>query len=65
MKRQTYIIQTYEEYLDYSDYPEGARRSRLVGARKASPEECASLGVTPDVVGNWHYYRITQKAASA
>ena len=61
MKEPICFLQTYEEYLDYRDYPEGAPASRLINTQQMSRAECELITgqFFPEIHGRYHYYRIT------
>jgi len=60
MKQPICFLQTYEEYLDYRDYPEGSRASRLIGVQQVSQSEAELMtgDFHLEIVGHYRYYRI-------
>lgn len=64
MRRPTVrrYVQRYESYMDYSDYPEGAKRHRLVSQKELAPGDPAPEGVRASCmeggIDRWIYYRV-------
>ena len=57
--RLTHVVQIYESYKDFSDYPEGVLRSCLVESYRASKEHAQAFPAAQvEQVGSYIYYRI-------
>ena len=59
MKRNIYIHQIYESWMDYTEYPEGQKRTRLASSRRLTraQADCLFLTVQPQVVDHYVYFR--------